>query len=120
MLKKPVYASIQHEVILQEYFDLILVSIKEVTEEKSKVKDFIDVGNIIIDHHNNYRKGTHDGNWLDFLSIIPTHFSIMISGYLCGIETKENRKEVRAYRMLLSDYGFTLIDRLSKIKPENE
>tara|TARA_R100000458_G_scaffold55931_1_gene60367 strand:- start:8306 stop:8668 length:363 start_codon:yes stop_codon:yes gene_type:complete len=120
MLKKPVYANIQHQIILQDYFDLILTSINEVTEQESKVKDFIDVANVIIDHHNNYRKGTHEGNWLDFLSIIPTHFSIMISGYLCGLETKENRKEVRAYRLLLSDYGFTLVDRLQKIQIENE
>ena len=44
----------------------------------------------------------------------------MISGFLAGIETKENRKEVRMYRFMLSDYAFDVVEDLEHLKLENE
>jgi len=121
MLRTPIYVNLEHKAIIEDYLLLVVGSITEVTgSNKEKYNDFIDVSNIIIEHHNNYQKCTNTGNWLDFLSIIPTNFSIMISGFLAGYENKRNRIKCRQFRVLLSDYAFSVVERLQKIKPTLE
>ena len=118
---KPIYASIQHEIIIKKYLDLVYTSIKDVCkDDKERYKDFKDIGKLIIEYHNNYRKGTNEGNYIDFLSIIPINYSCMISGFLAGYETDYNRKEVRMYRFLLSDYAFDVVEDLEHLKLEND
>ena len=75
---------------------------------------------MIIEYHNGYRKGTDEGNFTDFLSIIPTNYSCMVSGFLAGFENKENRKEVRMYRFMLSDYAHEVVSDLENLKLEND
>ena len=55
MLLKPISINYQHEVALQLYLDMITSTIKDITNNESKFKNFIDVCNIIIEHHNSYR-----------------------------------------------------------------
>lgn len=121
MLKKPIYANYQHEAIVKEYLALIINSIDDLTgKNEEKFNDFLDVCNIIIDYHNKYKMHATKGNYHDFLSIIPTNFSIMTTGFLCGFETKRNRKKTRAYRFMLSDIAFKVVEDLEKIKPDIE
>ena len=117
MLLKPISINYQHEIALQVYLDMITVTIKDITKNEDKYKDFIDVANIIIEHHNNYRKDVLVlANYQDFISLIPTHFTAMINGYLTGIENEKNRNTVRLYKHLLSEEGYNFIDKVQDIK----
>ena len=95
--------------------------IKEVTQNEGQYKDFVDVANIIIEHHNNYQSdnlGT--ANYSDFMSIIPTHFTCMCNGYLTGLENENNRTSVRLYKHIISEHSFNLIGKLETIKLEKD
>jgi len=117
MLLKPISINYQHEIALQVYLDMITATIKDVTKNEDKYKDFIDVANIIIEHHNNYRKDVLVlANYQDFISLIPTHFTAMVNGYLTGIENEKNRNTVRLYKHLLSEEGYNFIDKVQDIK----
>ena len=121
MLLKPISINYQHEIALQVYLDMITATIKDVTKNEDKYKDFIEVANIIIEHHNNYRKDVLVlANYQDFISLIPTHFTAMINGYLTGIENEKNRNTVRLYKHLLSEEGYNFIDKVQDLKIEQD
>ena len=121
MLLKPISINYQHEVALQIYLDMIITSIKDVTKNEDKYNDFIDVANIIIEHHNNYRSDVLvSANYQDFMSLIPTHFTSMINGYLTGLENKRNRNTVRLYKHILSEEAYNFIDKLQQIQIEQD
>ena len=121
MLLKPISINYQHEIALQVYLDMITATIKDVTKNEDKYKDFIDVANIIIEHHNNYRKDVLVlANYQDFISLIPTHFTAMVNGYLTGLENEKNRNTVRLYKHLLSEEGYNFIDKVQDIKIERD
>ena len=61
-----------------------------------------------------------ENNFYDFLAIIPTNISVMTNGFLAGMETKRNAKEVRLYRMMLTDYAHDLVSKLEKLELTNE
>lgn len=99
----------------------VITAVAEVTKRNtSKFNDFIDVANIIIEHHNSYKHDMSEGNFYDFMSIIPTNMSVAIQGFMAGIETKRNSVKVRAYRVMLTNYAFDLVNSLGKIKLYNE
>ena len=121
MLLKPISINYQHEVALQIYLDMIITSIKDVTKNEDKYNDFIDIANIIIEHHNNYRSDVLvSANYQDFMSLIPTHFTSMINGYLTGIENEINRNTVRLYKHILSEEAYNFIDKLQQIQIEQD
>jgi len=121
MLLKPISINYQHEIALQVYLDMITTSIKDVTKNEDKYKDFIDVANIIIEHHNNYRKDVLVlANYQDFISLIPTHFTAMLNGYLTGIENENNKNSVRLYKHLLSEEAYNFIDKVQDLKIEQD
>jgi len=121
MLLKPISINYQHEIALQVYLDMITTSIKDVTKNEEKYKDFIDVANIIIEHHNNYRKDVLVlANYQDFISLIPTHFTAMLNGYLTGIENENNKNSVRLYKHLLSEEAYNFIDKVQHIEIERD
>mgnify|MGYP003679594616 FL=1 len=121
MLLKPISINYQHEIALQVYLDMITTSIKDVTKNEEKYKDFIDVANIIIEHHNNYRKDVLVlANYQDFISLIPTHFTAMLNGYLTGLENEKNRNSVRLYKHLLSEEAYNFIEKVQDLKIEQD
>ena len=79
---KPVCLNIEHEILLNDYLKSIDLYIEDVTSTKEKYEDFLEISNIIIEHHNNYQSNNlGHANYSDFMSIIPTHFSCMVNGY---------------------------------------
>ena len=119
MTTKPIYASMEHEVLIEAYLDAICRNIREVVEI-DKYKDFIDVSNFIIDYHNEYSKNKDTGNWHDFLMIIPLQMSAMITGLLIGVENKDNTISLRIHRELLGQFSLKVMEDLQKIKPVDE
>ncbi len=116
---RPIYISKQHEVIIQSYLDSIHESVNELTTQ-SKYNDFLDISNIIIEYHNAYSEGKHEGNLHDFLMIIPVNFSTMVSGFFCGLENKDNASSVRVHRQLLFNYSLKVIQDLQEIQILND
>ena len=117
---KPIYISHSLEVIIETYLNTIYSSIEEIVDDKSKYNDFIDIANVIIEYHNNYSSGQKTGNFYDFLLIIPLNFSTMVSGFLCGIESKENASIVKIHRVLLYEFGMRVITELQDLTPIND
>lgn len=117
MLKKPISINYQHQVLLDRYTDTIMRTVADCTgNNESKFNDFMDVLNIVIQHHNDYRPGVENGNLYDFLSIIPTNISIAVQAFLAGMETKRNSITLRAYRYMLINAAFKLVDDLEEIE----
>jgi hypothetical protein len=116
-MKKPVCLSIQHELLLHDYLEAIDLYVEDVTSTKEKYEDFLEISNIIIEHHNNYQSNNlGQANYSDFMSIIPTHFSCMVNGYLTGLENKRNRSKVRLYKHVISEKSHELIEDISKLQ----
>ena len=121
MLLKPISLNYKHEIALRVYLEMITTTIKDITKDESKYNDFIDVANIIIDHHNNYKSDVLGvANYQDFLSLIPTHFTVMINGYLTGLENETNRSTVRVYKHILSEEGYNFIDKVQDLEIEKD
>ena len=121
MLLKPICLNYKHEIALRVYLEMITTTIKDITKDESKYNDFIDVANIIIDHHNNYKSDVLGvANYQDFLSLIPTHFTVMINGYLTGLENETNRSTVRVYKHILSEEGYNFIDKVQDLEIEKD
>jgi len=121
MLLKPICLNYKHEIALRVYLEMITTTIKDITKDESKYNDFIDVSNIIIDHHNNYKSDVLGvANYQDFISLIPTHFTAMINGYLTGIENETNRSTVRVYKHLLSEEAYNFIDKVQDLEIEKD
>jgi len=121
MLLNPISLNYRHEIILRKYLDNVLTYIKEVTPNEDRYQEFIDIANIIIEHHNNYRSDVLvTANYQDFMSLIPTHFTAMINGYLTGIENEKNRNSVRVYKHILSEEAYNYIEKIQDIKIEKD
>ena len=111
----PICLNSQHSVIILNYIDILLEFIEDIstTEKFSNFKEVLDV---IINYNNDYKMGVGSGNYHDFLMIIPIQISCMVNGYLAGIENKDNRKKVNAYRYLIAEQTNELIAELGKLK----
>ena len=122
VLKKPICISLEHSVLVKDYLTSLVDAIEDVTgTNEAKFKDYLDVMNIVIEHHNGYKNHLDEqANFYDFMSIIPTNMSVMTTGFLAGIETKRNAKKVRAYRVFLNNYAFDMVERLNKLKVSND
>ena len=121
MFKEPIAINNLHKYLLDEYLQLLSTAVKECTGRNiSKYNDYVDIANVVIEHHNGYQKHSGSGNFYDFLAIIPTNMSIMTTGFLAGMETKRNAKELRTTRFMLTDYAHTLVSQLDKINPDYE
>ena len=121
MLLKPICLNYKHEIALRVYLDMITTTIKDITQDESKYNNFLDVANIIIDHHNNYKSDVLGvANYQDFISLIPTHFTAMVNGYLTGIENETNRNTVRIYKHLISEEGYNFIENIQNLEIEKD
>ena len=121
MLSKPICLNYKHEIALSVYLEMITTSIKDITKNEEKYNNFIDVANIIIEHHNNYKSDVLGmANYQDFISLIPTHFTAMINGYLTGIENEINRNTVRVYKHILSEEAYNYIDKVQDLEIEKD
>ena len=118
-MRKPIYCSKQHEVIVDAYLYMVKDFVREVSSE-SRYESFAQVLDILIEYHNNYGKGVRENNYWDWLMILPINLSVMASGYLAAIETKRNATLVRSYRVLVSELVQDVVDKIEKIEPINE
>jgi len=118
-MEKPIFANTTHQIVVNDYLNLMLSFVKEISSE-TKYNNFKEVLQVIIEYHNSYGKDVDQGNWDDWLTLIPSHTSVMVNGYFAGIQTKRNLETIRAYKLLLDNALEMVVRDLRDIKNNNE
>jgi len=116
---EPIYASEEHKNIIETYIAMCNEFAKDVSS-KTKYNNFLDVVETILEYHNNYGKGARENNWYDWLMIIPINLSVATNGFFAGIETKTNASIIRAYKVVLSEMVFEVVDKIDALEQIND
>ena len=112
-MTKPIYASAEHKAIIETYIIMCQEFAKEVSS-KNRYNNYLDVLDTILEYHNNYGSGRNENNFYDWLMIIP------INGFFAGIETNTNRAVVRAYKTVLNELIYEVVDKIDNLKETRE
>ena len=116
---RPIYSSIEHQAYLEEYINIMLAFVKEISSQ-NKYDNFVEVVDLIIDYHNGYGEDVEIGNWNDWLMILPINLSVCCNGYFAGIETKRNKESLITYKRLLDKYLADLVLNLADLEHKND
>ena len=117
---EPIFASHEHKAFVEVYMSMCKEFAKDVSS-KNKYNNFLEVVSIITEYHNNYGKGVkEDGNFYDWLMIIPINLSVATNGFFAGIETKRNAAVVRAYRVVLDQMLQEVVEKIDNLEPTND
>ena len=116
---QPVFASQEHKTIIEGYITMCLKFVEDVST-KPKFNNYLEVIDIIIEHHNGYGKGIKENNFYDWLMIIPINLSCATNGYFAALETKKNAAIVRAYKVVLEGALHELVEKIDLLEPSNE
>jgi hypothetical protein len=116
---KPIYASAEHQTIIEGYIALCKEFAKEVGS-KSRYHNYLDVIEVIIEYHNNYGSGKRENNWYDWLMIIPINLSVATNGFFAGLETNKNRSVIRAYKVVLEKLVSEVADKIDNLEEPSE
>jgi hypothetical protein len=116
---EPIYASEEHKQIIETYITMCTEFVKDVSS-KTRYNNFLDVLDTILEYHNNYGKGVKENNWYDWLMIIPINLSVATNGFFAGLETKRNSPTLRAYKVVLSEMVFNVVDKIDALKQVND
>lgn len=118
-MTKPIFANTTHQILINDYLNLMLTFAKEIST-KSKYQNFKEVMELVIEYHNSYGEDVEQGNWNDWLMIIPINTSVMVNGFFAGIYTKGNSEIIKSYKLLLDNSLELLVRDLREIDYNNE
>ena len=118
-MTKPIFADTTHQILINDYLNLMLTFAKEIST-KSKYQNFKEVMELVIEYHNSYGEDVEQGNWNDWLMIIPINTSVMVNGFFAGIYTKGNSEIIKSYKLLLDNSLELLVRDLREIDYKNE
>ena len=118
-MRKPIYASKQHEIIIKDYMAMAKEFVKDLSNE-TRFNNYLDIFDVVIDYHNNYGSGVKEDNWHDWVMILPINISVMTNGFLAAIETKRNSALVRSYRLILTEMVHEVVDKIEQLEPIND
>ena len=118
-MTKPIYASEEHKIIIEAYIIMCQEFAKDVSS-KSRYNNYLDVLDTILEYHNNYGKGERENNWYDWIMIIPINLSVATNGFFAGLETKTNASIIRAYKVVLSEMVFDVVDKIDALEQIND
>tara|TARA_R100000773_G_C4193599_1_gene98578 strand:+ start:613 stop:969 length:357 start_codon:yes stop_codon:yes gene_type:complete len=115
----PIYASNEHKQTVDIYINTCYEFAKDLST-KSKYNNYIDVVKTIIEYHNGYGKGVRENNYYDWLMILPINISVATNSFFAGLETKNNRATIRAYKVVLEQLLIDTVDKIELLEPQNE
>jgi hypothetical protein len=119
-MTKPIYASEEHKVIIEAYLIMCQEFAKDVSS-KSRYYNYLDVVETIVEYSNNYGAGTREnGNFYDWLTIIPINMSVATNGFFAGLETNKNRAVIRAYKTVLNEVVGDVVDKIDNLEEPSE
>ena len=118
-MTKPIYASAEHQTIIEAYILMCKEFSKEVST-KTRYNNYLDVLDIILEYHNSYGKSAKENNWYDWLMIIPINLSVATNGFLAGLETKSNSTTLRAYKTVLNEMVHDVTSKIDALEQIND
>tara|TARA_R100000808_G_scaffold8704_1_gene24495 strand:+ start:2426 stop:2785 length:360 start_codon:yes stop_codon:yes gene_type:complete len=119
-MTRPIYASQQHQAIVDVYLNMCKEFAQEVST-KTKYKNYLEVLDVIFEYHNNYGKGVREtGNFYDWIMIIPINTSVATNGFFAALETRSNRAIIRAYKVVLEQMLHEAVDKIDSLEFKNE
>ena len=119
-MQKTIYANEQHKSIIEAYL-LMCKNFAEEVSSKPRYNNYLELIDIIIEYSNNYGTGTKEnGNFYDWLMVIPINLSVATNGFFAGLETKRNSAVIRAYRVLLDQMIQDVAEKLYELEPKND
>jgi|TARA_Y100000592_G_C5429416_1_gene297512 hypothetical protein len=118
-MSEVIYASSEHKQTVELYINTCKQFAKDVST-KSKYNNFEDVIKTIKEYHNGYGKGVKENNYYDWLMIIPINLSVATNSFFAGLESKNNRATIRAYKVVLEQLLIETVDKIELLEPENE
>ena len=119
-MTKPIYASEEHKAIIESYILTCTEFAKDVSS-KGRYYSYLDVLETVIEYSNNYGSGTREnGNFYDWLTIIPINLSVATNGFFAGLETNKNRAVIRAYKTVLNEVVGDVVDKIDNLKEPSE
>jgi hypothetical protein len=119
-MHKPIYSSEEHKAIIDVYITMCKQFTQDITTQ-TRHNNYLEVVDLIIEYSNGYGKGNReDGNFYDWIMIIPINLSVATNGFFAGIETKSNLATVRAYRVVLDQMLQETVDKLDNLEPTND
>ena len=116
---EPIYASEEHKNIIETYLMMCQEFSKDVST-KAKYNNYLDVVDTVLEYHNEYGTKAKGNNYYDWLMIIPINLSVAVNGFFAGLETKNNRATIRAYKVVLEQLLLDTVHKIELLKPENE
>ncbi len=116
---EPIYASAEHKNIIETYISMCTEFAKDVSS-KSRYNNYLDVVDTILEYHNNYGKGVRENNWYDWMMVIPINLSVATNGFFAGLETKTSAPTLRAYKTVLDEMVFDVVDKIDTLEQIND
>ena len=119
-MQKPIYSSEQHRSIIEVYTAMCKQFTQDITTQ-TRYNNYLEVLDLIVEYSNGYGEGIREnGNFYDWIMIIPINLSVATSGFFAGIETRSNAATVRAYKVVLDQLLQETVDRLDSLEPKND
>lgn len=118
-MQTPIYSSQEHKSIVEVYITMCKQFAEEVAS-KSKYNNYLEVIDLIVEYSNGYGSGVRENNFYDWIMIIPINISVATSGFFAGVETKGNAAVVRAYKVVLDQMLHEIVEKLDKLKPDDD
>ena len=119
-MHKPIYSSEAHRAIIDVYMLMCKQFVQDSTTQ-TRNNNYLEVVDIIIEYSNGYGQGVREnGNFYDWLMIIPINLSVATNGFFAGIETKSNAAVVRAYRVVLDEMLQETVSKIDLLEPKND
>lgn len=115
MTKEITYASDLHKLLIDNYLGVVGVIVEEVSTPEQFLQ-FTEQLDKIVDYHN----GVDKADYYSWLMILPISVSLLVSGLFIGVETDENRADIRGYNVILDSELNNLVEVLSEITRTND
>ena len=116
----PIYSGEDHKSIVELYINMCKNFAEEVSTQ-TRYKNYLEVIDLIIEYSNGYGQGTQEnGNFYDWIMIIPINISVATNGFFAGIETKTNAAALRAYKVVLDEMLHQTVSKLYVLEPKND
>ena len=117
-MQKPIFASQEHQMTIEVFMNACLKFAEEVST-KPKYSNYLDIVKDIVEYHNGFGNETNE-DYYNWLMIIPINLSVATTGFFAGLETKRNAAKIRAYKVLLNEMIYEVVDKINQLEQVNE
>ena len=114
-----IYSSEEHKSIIEIYTTMCKQFVQEVTTQ-TRYNNYLEVIDIVIEYSNGYGQGVRENNFYDWIMILPINISVATNGFFAGLETKTKAPTIRAYKVVLTEMVFDVVDKIEGLEQIND